>query len=512
MKPGFYNNNLSRFYPFIVRDEVRLPNYAIVGFGSTMLAGTEYVEGTDTVTLKCIRLVGDDFEFIFECSADGLDGKQLIFQRSVTDADYYTQFTREQDSLTDEDIEDDSTPAHVAPEDDPDVCGDDPIWEGFLVTGDLSDLKAWLNANHSIGDMAVYQPDAEDRETVEPALIQNLADQQIRKIGIANKERTRSERSSDCRPYCWPFTLDDVYVVRDCLDGHVRVEDGFNIAWQQSALDNSLTIDARVGSGLGEVYDELPVFPGEEAPIGASTLSGSLLCCEVVRSVNGVGNRVFQLEEGPGTRITSIPEQNRVIVDIDLNSLAICPDFGDDEPVYCIYPNEDECECGPLDIGDFVCPDGSYVTTSSTTDPPTTSSTTEPPTTTTEPPTTTTTTETTTTQPPTTTTTTETTTTEPPTTTTTTETTTPPVTSTTTTQTTTTEPPTSTTTTETSTTPTPTSTTTTVTSPPCASSQATYTWTGVSWDLTIPCPGGCSSVPPVLPGTTPGDTTNTACT
>ena len=74
-------------------------------------------------------------------------------------------------------------------------------------------------------------------------------------------------------------------------------------------------------------------------------------------------------------------------------------------------------------------------------------------------------------------------------------------------------PPPTTTTTTTETTPVPTTTTTTtVTSPPCASSQATWTWTGVSWDLTIPCPGGCSAETPVLPGTTPGDTTNTACT
>ena len=374
MTPGFYNNNLGRYYPFKVRAGVRLPHDAIADFGCTMLGGSGYVDGTHSVQLRWIRLVGTTLEFIFICDAPGLVSKHLIFQRSTTDPKYKLQFTREQPALSNAQIVDPLTPSHPAPIDDPEVCGDDPIWEGFLVTGDLTNLATYLTDNWPITGMFLYDPPS-DLDTVEPSRTQYLGDQQIRVIGIANKERTRATTAENCRELCWPFVQQDIYVVTSCIYGDVRFEDGYNLNVTQDSVANSLTFDAFVGAGTGEPYTEVPVFGGENPPIGTSTLSGSLLCCEVIRSINGVGGKFFQIKEGPGVRVIDVPTQHRIIIDVDLHNMALCPALPEPEPIDCIYPSENPCECGPADMNDFVCPEGSNQTSTTTT---TTSTTTTP--------------------------------------------------------------------------------------------------------------------------------------
>lgn len=377
MTPGFYNNNLSRYYPFKVRMGLRLPNDAVADFGCTMLGGSGYLESVHHVRLRWIRLVGTTLEFIFICDAPGLVNKHLIFQRSTTDPKYQLQFTREQTALTNGQIIDSGTPSHPAPPDDPEVCGDDPIWEGFLVTGDLVNLAAYITANWPITGMFLYSP-AQNWETVEPSRIQYLGDQQVRIIGVANKERTRAITPDGCREMCWPFVQESIYVVNDCIDGDVRFEDGFNLNVTQDSVANSLTFDAFVGGGLGEAYSEVPVTGAELPPLGSSTLSGSLLCCEVIRSINGVGGKFFQIKEGPGIRVIDVPKQHRIIIDVDLHNMALCPALPPPDPIDCLYPSENPCECGPSNIDDFECPDGSPATTSTTTSA-TTSTTTTPP-------------------------------------------------------------------------------------------------------------------------------------
>jgi hypothetical protein len=244
---------------------------------------------------------------------------------------------------------------------DPEICQDEPFWEGFLVTGNMECV---------LGHIATCQQDGVDPDEVaypkilgpayvEPATIQALSSHFVRSFAIANADRTRATTPDECRDICWPFAQQEYYVMCECVAGNVRFLSGYNMNIRQETTDNMIIFDAEVGGGLGEPCVEQKLFIGETSPPGRSTLSGSLLCSDIVRSINGVSSRIFLIQSGDGVRVTSVPAQHRVIIDVDMNTLALCPDVPVDAPVECLPPSSNPCDCGPTDPDDFECPEGS---------------------------------------------------------------------------------------------------------------------------------------------------------
>ena len=191
---------------------------------------------------------------------------------------------------------------------------DDPMWSGFMVSGKMADLALLLPSDGVVtrsGGACV----------VEPALVQNLARSYVTQLALANDDRTRVMASDDCPDVVFPYPTGVLHVIDRCIVGDVVLRPGYNAVMRQGA--DYITLGAGVGLGEGEPCDEIKLFPTEIPPDGSTLLEGGPRCNEAVRSFNGVGGRLFSLLAGQGVNITSVPEENKLIIDVNLSGLAI---------------------------------------------------------------------------------------------------------------------------------------------------------------------------------------------
>jgi hypothetical protein len=179
---------------------------------------------------------------------------------------------------------------------------------------------------------------------VEPGTIQNLSGAYVRTVNVANAERTRSTKPEECRDHCWPFPLKEHYIACTCLEGVIRLKPGYNTNIYQEAYNNRLVLEAEVDAGEGPACGPTPLFDDEEPPRDRTTLDGGLSCGEVIRSINGVGKRFFEIAGGAGILITSVPEKNKIIVDVDMHNMAICADLPDQESLGSVSSSESSCD------------------------------------------------------------------------------------------------------------------------------------------------------------------------
>ena len=199
------------------------------------------------------------------------------------------------------------------------VCGE-PFWSGYLVTGSLAAIADRLSVGGTI-----IRADT-DEVLVEPTLIQNLNQSQVVSINIANSDRTRALRPVDCPQNEWAFETGLIYVNRECLQGDVKLQAGYNLSLNQFLTSNTIQLSAIVNAGLGEPCEEVPLFPTETPPIGAENglLAGDFYCNEVLRSINGLQGPNINLFAESGVVIIPDQETNTVLINVDLVDLAVC--------------------------------------------------------------------------------------------------------------------------------------------------------------------------------------------
>lgn len=321
MIPGFLNENSGRAYPVTEDTKGALPDYAILDFGAIVYTGANYSYNQDYVYLYSVSKSGSVITFEFRSTAPGLYGKSLVFFRDVSADPFSTDFTS----------------ANTYDSSSSEICSyDNPLWEGYLTTGDMEELGDYLDTN---GDLIL-------EAKIEPELVTNFAKYHVDSITVANDDRTRATTPDECRDYCWDFETGGVIVDKSCLAGAFRFVGGYNCEVLQDDATNTITISAGVGAGKGQPCSEPQLFEGEEAP-NNGLLTGGPSCGEVVRSINGVGSRIFELKAGPGVTITELPDFNKIIVNVDLSGMALCPDFDSEVSESEPSINEDECECGP---------------------------------------------------------------------------------------------------------------------------------------------------------------------
>lgn len=384
---GWYDDNMGRAYPLLTGATgikqpgggetpnpglaKYLPNDVLVDFGSIMGPDAAYDDAADLVYLYAISRQGDEFTFEFRSTAARLATWHLQFCRSLTDPRFAVEhvdaaviqiddpdwvgLTEEQWlALTAEESAALALTEPVEGESEEWGCGSLPIWSGFLVTGDLTRLAATLPSDGQVLVGGTLQ-------TVEPSLIRNLAGSAVNAVHLANKERTRVTAPVGCRPPCYDFTTEAVYVQATCLRNDLRFLAGYNAAITQNATDNSLQFAARQGSGKGTPCEEVPLFPGEAPPTGSSLLTGGPSCEETIRSINGVAARLFLLAGGAGTALTpsTTPHQltirvsGAVLVVDDSEASEESEDSEESEELEhedCDPPadGDDPCDCGAL--------------------------------------------------------------------------------------------------------------------------------------------------------------------
>lgn len=312
METGFYNTNANRAYPFVLNEVIHtvLPKAVVVDAGFRAGPLSRYVQGSDTVYLVGIRRTGAWFYLDFASSAPELYGVLLTFARNVTDADY----TFEDTDSGREGLSDSSQSVGSISEG---FC-EEPLWSGFIVTGKVSALEELLPAD---GSVTFAVTDA----VVEPALVQSLSAGYVAKIAVANDDRTRVQAPDGCDEIDFDFETDLVYVASHCVRGEVVLRPGYNSSITQSS-DNAIVLDGVVGAGAGEPCSVEALFQQEYPPTGSNLFEGGPQCNEVLRSINGVGGRQFSVIAGTGVNVTSVPEENRLVLTVDMSGLALCFD------------------------------------------------------------------------------------------------------------------------------------------------------------------------------------------
>jgi hypothetical protein len=323
-KIGWYNDNANRSYPFVKgtvdaqppavpKTIADLPDGIIVDAGFLMGLKSAFDHELHEAYLHEIRREGSMFFLEFRSDAPGLFERPLIFTREVGDPDYQLEFV---DNLNEPVTSESESGFSASGSGEP--CGPEPLWSGFVVTGKLSALEELLPADDAVVRLATTDG------LIEPALIQSLVQSYVDSLSVANNDRTRVTAAENCDEVTWPHPTDIVFVRDECVRGDVRLKAGFNAVIQQNPFDNLITIGAITGAGEGEVCEQVPLFDGESPPDDSVLLEGGPLCNEAVRSINGVGGRLLDIMAGLGAVVTPDPENNKVIVNMDMTGLALC--------------------------------------------------------------------------------------------------------------------------------------------------------------------------------------------
>jgi hypothetical protein len=178
--------------------------------------------------------------------------------------------------------------------------------EGFIALGSLDDLRAL-----SVGAHVLTTP-----LPVEPALIQSLANTFAQSLAIANDARrcpeancgsSLSSETPESGNDSFPFALN--------LGGALQFRDGYNMTVEVNEDDNSITLNARRGYGMGE--------PCEDTVIDEDGFRRSEECgnCEgFISSFNGVAmGKSVRFSFGPGVVPARLPDQHKITITVEIN-------------------------------------------------------------------------------------------------------------------------------------------------------------------------------------------------
>jgi hypothetical protein len=317
-RAGFFDDNRNRAYPFItgtagrpisgVTTLINLPNSAIVDCGFTFGPNVDFDHKLHVVYLKQLRRVGNAFFFEFASTCPALAYATLTFTRTTTSDAYLTEFTDSGlDGLSLSGSEVDALIESTF----------QSLWTGFLVTGPLDELTAFVASNTTLtGTLADC--------VLEPALTRSSYKSAVTSINVANNDRTRYENPDYCPELVWPFPTNIIFIDSVFLRDLVLFQPGYNADIKQNIRDGSITFAAKVGAGEGQPCEEIPLFETEVPLAGISgLLSGGPACGETIQTINGVSKSNFTIQGSNGVQIESVPEENKLIIDINLAGVAV---------------------------------------------------------------------------------------------------------------------------------------------------------------------------------------------
>lgn len=307
---GFYNQNEGRAYPFVYAATTTQPlDYRlIVDFGARFgpTAGLNDVNDGSiragaAVWLHRIARDGSLVSFEFRNNVWPASQYSLVFSRQITDGPWKHEFS---DAVTNEALESLDSGG----------CDPDYVWDGYLVTGDMSVLDL------ADGDDIVF---AETDWIIEPALVEGT--EFVTSIGLANFGRTHAYAPCDTGNIDIPRPL---HVAGQCLNGPQKLREGFNCAIRQDDATNTITISAAKGAGEGEPCEEIPLYADEAPPeqhVTSTLLSGGPTCADVISRINGLPGPNIRIEGGQGVSVQVDPDDaNGLLLVLDSSQITAC--------------------------------------------------------------------------------------------------------------------------------------------------------------------------------------------
>jgi hypothetical protein len=319
-RPGFYNDNEYRAYPFVDRTveavptaadlpaagntdveyvardtgaryrwtgasyepadgRALLPTNVILDAGFIMGLDAQYNDLTHTIWLAEINKTGSLFEIVFRTNASP---EALTFTRH-DDTEWALEYSD-------------------AAQDFANPCADEPIWSGFLVTGPLAQFTAAFETA-AVNGVWTF---ARNEYRIEPGRIQNLNKAYLRSISVGNYDRMRV-------PPCDVVGTNDnrpIILNAACLKGDIRFKEGYNCLITQTDRANEITVTAAKGAGAGEGDTELcvnsgeiPLNDAEQKPNDSKFYSGGPACNELISTINGIGGPNVNLIGGAGINV-----------------------------------------------------------------------------------------------------------------------------------------------------------------------------------------------------------------
>lgn len=312
-RPGFYNDNQYRDYPFIAQPTLAqpLPTSAIVDAGFTMGYDAVYNDQIGAVFLREIQQIGGDVRFVFLFAGGQHSSNAITFSAPASSSEYTTVF---QDSAT------------IG------TCGNEPLWRGFIVVGALADLLTELDI---AGGTLTFAP---TRYVVEPARIQNLNKAYLRSISVGNRGRITV-------PMCGETGVitDQRAITADCMQGPIIFEEGYQTSITQVTRENALLFSAQKTAGdrdsteLCENQGEIPFYPNEVAnkpyihgqvddtpPRRSEFLSGGWACKDLIFTVNGLGGSNVNIIGGQNIQVGYDTEAQAIKLTLAENARGRC--------------------------------------------------------------------------------------------------------------------------------------------------------------------------------------------
>lgn len=323
-KPGFYNDNEYRAYPFVAKTPKTLiveglattgpalPDDAIVDAGFVMGLDAEYDDRVGKVFLSEIVRQPAGIKFVFSFSGGSLISP-LNFVVPLDTFEYSTVIEESASSGS---------------------CGAEPLWDGFLVVGKLDAL---LQALDDANNVLTFQS---GRYQIEPARVQNMNKAYLRSISVGNFERVKTPPCGD---------TEDVSGTRQvilngvCLQGPIQFKEGYQTSITQTDRTNTLAFSSAKTSGLRadddlcEYRGEIPLYSGEEndKPLIHGTvgntparrsefLSGGWACKDLIFTINGVGGSNVNIIGGKNIQISYDETAQAIKVALAENARGQC--------------------------------------------------------------------------------------------------------------------------------------------------------------------------------------------
>lgn len=195
---------------------------------------------------------------------------------------------------------------------------------GFVAVGNVLDTYNDLIVGETKYLMAYDVPGklTQYEATVEPALVVSQRRHAVYSVSVGNLLRIADGAYDGCGS---PPTPPDSKTVKlqmgaSKMVGNIRFQPGYNIAVNVNKPDESLSIAAVVGEGLGEVCDvDLVRYEGDIPDLGDR-------CKDFIFTINGIPPNsagAFQIEGG-GSFVVHPVEQGSIVINSRLGTQTVC--------------------------------------------------------------------------------------------------------------------------------------------------------------------------------------------